>query len=297
MYLKNRLVFVTGAAGGIGRALCFRLGREGACTGLIDRNGPAVERLRKELADAGVRSAAAVADVRDRDETHAAVGRLSAELGPPDILVAGAGLCGFAHVDDLRVAQLEEMLRVNFLGAVYAIEAVLPGMLRRASGQVVGIASLAAVRGVPFEGAYSASKAALAAYLESLRPTLRRRGVRVTTVLPGFVRTPLLEGLLAASGAREPPVVVGAEFAAERIAAAIRRGSRVAAFPWTTSLLVHGSRWLPAFVYDWMMSRWTARFLCPPETPAARPAAGAAVQAGGDDGTDAPRIPSATSQR
>ena len=103
------------------------------------------------------------------------------------------------------ISKLEEIIQVDFFGTIYAIEAVLPEMLSRASGQIVGIASLAAVRAIPFESAYCASKAALAIYLESLRPPLRRRGVRVTTIFPGFVRTPLLQNLLAESGASPPP--------------------------------------------------------------------------------------------
>jgi short-subunit dehydrogenase len=285
---RDRVVLVTGAAGGIGRALCLRAGREGALLGLVDRDRQGLDRLTKELDAAGVRSAAAVADVRARDATREAVGRIEAGLGEVDILVAAAGLCRFAAVDDLKVTELEEIVQVNFLGAVYAVEAVLPGMLRRGRGQVVGIASLAAVRALPFEGAYCASKAALAAYLESLRPPLRRRGVRVTTIFPGFVQTPLLDGLLAASGARVPPGVMTADYAAGKIAAAIRRGRRVACFPRSASWLSHASRWLPAAAYDWVMTRLAKRFLFPAE---------AAPPRGQGDDTDEPRSPSAISQR
>jgi short-subunit dehydrogenase len=260
---QDKVVVVTGAAGGIGRPLCIRAGREGARIGLIDRNEAALERLREELKAAGVRCASAAADVRDRAATRAAVDRLTADLGPVDVLVAGAGLCAFAVVDDLAVPQLEEILQVNFLGAVYAIEAVLPEMLRRGSGQIVGIASLAAVRAIPFEGAYCASKAAIATYLESLRPPLRRRGVLVTTVFPGFVRTPLLLNLLASSGAREPPGTIDADDAARRIADAIRHGRRVACFPWSTSRMAHLSRFLPPAIYDWVMTRMAARVPLP----------------------------------
>ena len=259
MHFTDRVVLLTGAAGGIGRALSFRLGRAGARLGLIDRNADGLAALESELKAAGVRCGVAVADVRVRDETRAAVEGLSTALGPVDILVAGAGLCGFSVVDDLAVPQLEAILQVNFLGVVYAIEAVLPGMLQRANGQIVGIASLAAVRALPFESAYCASKAALATYLESLRPTLRRRGIKVTTIFPGFVRTPLLENLLTTSGAPAPPGVIEADKAATIIAEAIRRGRRVSCFPRSTSWLAHASRWLPAGIYDRVMTRLASR--------------------------------------
>jgi short-subunit dehydrogenase len=252
------VVLVTGAAGGIGRALCFRIGREGALLGLLDRNEATLEKLRKELKDAGIRCASEAVDIRQRAETCAAIDKLRVELGPIDVLVAGAGLCAFSVVDDLEVDKLVEIMHVNFLGVVYAIEAVLPEMLKRASGQIVGIASLAAIRAIPFEGAYCASKAAVAIYLESLRPPLRRRGVKVTTIFPGFVRTPLLTNLLAPSGAREPRGVIEADVAAEKIATAIRRGSRVSCFPRSTSILAHASRWLPPVVYDWVMTKFAA---------------------------------------
>jgi short-subunit dehydrogenase len=259
----DRVVLITGAAGGIGRALCFRLGQAGAYLGLVDRNSTSLAALQDELKGSGVRCASAVADVRSRDETRAAIEGVTSALGPVDVLVAGAGLCGFSVADDLKVPELEAIIQVNFLGVVYAIEAVLPAMLQRGRGQIVGIASLAAVRALPFESAYCASKAALASYLESLRPALRRRGVKVTTVFPGFVRTPLLDNLLSASGAPSPPGVVSADKAAAIIAEAIRRGRRVSCFPWTTSWLAHASRWLPARLYDRIMTRLASRIPLP----------------------------------
>ena len=85
-------------------------------------------------------------------------------------------------------------MRVNYLGVIYTLDAVLPGMLERRSGRIVALVSMTAVRGVPFEAAYGASKAALTTFLESLRPALRPRGILVTLAYPGFVETPLLDG-------------------------------------------------------------------------------------------------------
>lgn len=255
MEFRDRVVLVTGAAGGIGRALCVTLGREGALLGIVDREGAALERLQQELRRAGVRSAVAIADVRSRDQTRAAIDTVTKELAAVDILVAAAGVCGISTVDDLRVPLLEEILQVNFLGVVFAIEAVLPGMLERRRGQIVGIVSLSAVCPLPFENAYSASKAALASYLQSLRPPLRRRGVEVTSVFPGIIRTPLLQRLLEESGARPVSGSIGPEEAAEKIAAAIRRGSRVAFFPPRVCWPARLANWLPPAAYDWVMTR------------------------------------------
>ncbi len=171
-----------------------------------------------------------------------------------DLLVACAGITGATLVDDLAVEQMEAIVRVNLLGSVYAIDAVLPDMLARKSGHIVALSSLAGCRGMPFSAAYSASKAALATYLESLRPPLRRRGIAVTTVLPGFVRTPLM----ANAPVQPPMAMMEPEEAARYILRAIHRRSRVYAFPWSTSLLLGVLRCLPAWLYDWCMARGAA---------------------------------------
>src|SRR6516165_7840674 len=235
MDFRERVILVTGAASGIGRALCRQLGSAGARLGLVDRDEAGLERFHSELETAGVQTALAAADVRKQQEVRSAVALLTERLGLVDVLIPCAGICGFEVVDDLNVPQVENMLRINFLGVVYAIDAVLPSMLHRRSG---GIASLAAVRAIPFEPAYCASKAGLATYLEGLRPALRRRGVVVTTIFPGFVHTPLLDGLMAAGQTSFPSAAIDADTCAAKILAAVRRGKRVARFPWRTSWLV-----------------------------------------------------------
>jgi short-subunit dehydrogenase len=263
MDFRERVVLVTGAAGGIGRALCRQLGAAGARLGLIDRDEAGLERFRCELETAGARAAVAVADVRKREEVRSAVAALTERLGPVDVLIPCAGVCGFEVVDDLNVPQVENIFQINFLGVVYAIDAVLPSMLQRRSGRIVGIASLAAVRAIPFEPSYCASKAGLAAYLEGLRPALRRRGVLVTTIFPGFVQTPLLDGLMAAGQTSFPSAAIDADTCAAKIIAAVRRGKRVARFPWRTSWLVMLARFLPPLFYDRIMTRMAARINLP----------------------------------
>jgi short-subunit dehydrogenase len=259
MSFKDRVILVTGAAGGLGRALCERLGARGAALALVDRNEAGLKALEHALQASGVRCAAAVADVRNREQVRAAVHALVALLGPVDILVAGAGICCLSGVEDLRVEKLEEIIQVNFLGVVYAIEAVLPEMLRRRSGQLVGISSLAAFRGLPFEGAYCASKAALASYLESLRPSLRRRGIAVTTLFPGFIQTPLLNELTVTAGDNAFKGVMSVDTAARKIVAAVGRRARVYSFPWSTSFLSYMTYWLPPRVFDFVMARLARR--------------------------------------
>jgi short-subunit dehydrogenase len=253
--LTNNTVLITGAASGIGRSLCHRLGEKGASLALIDRDEGALRDLERELEMAGFHFGIAIADVRDRQGLGQAVDALVRELGPIDILVASAGVCGISFVDDLKVEQVEEILKVNFLGVVYTIDCLLPSMLLRKSGHIVGIASLAAICGLPLEEAYNASKAALAIYLEGLRPVLRRRGIAVTTVFPGFVNTHLLDALMVSMGIRRLFGSIEPATATARITQAILQRRRVYSFPRTTTLLAHGARLLPAAALDWIKDR------------------------------------------
>lgn len=251
MNLHGQVAVVTGAASGMGRALCHELAREGMRLGLLDRDSRGLASLTEELRKAGTICSQTAADVSDRHGTRSAIRGLATELGPVDLLVACAGITGATFVDDLAVEQTEELLKVNMLGVVYSIDALLPDMIDRQRGHIVALSSLAGCRGMPFSAAYSASKAALTAYLESLRPPLRKRGIAVTIVLPGFVRTPLMAG----APIRPPLAMMEPEVAARHILRAIRRRSRVYAFPWSTSLLLAILRCLPAFLYDWCMAR------------------------------------------
>jgi short-subunit dehydrogenase len=260
MRLKESVVVVTGAASGMGRALCQELGRAGARLGLLDRDAAGLDSLAGELEAEGVLCALAVADVRDRAAVREAIHRLADRLGPIDVLAACAGITGATLVEDLAVPETEAILEVNFLGVAHAIDAVLPGMLARGRGQIVALASLAGCRGVPFSAGYCASKAALINYLEALRPALRRRGVFVTTVLPGFVRTPLLEN----ARVRAPVAAMEPGEAARHIVRAIRKKSRVYAFPTGTRLGIALLGWLPPALYDWCMVRGAARI---PDVP------------------------------
>jgi short-subunit dehydrogenase len=254
MTLSGKVVVVTGAAGGMGRALCHELAREGIRLGLIDRDAEGLASLQARLQECGVPCCGATADVSDRRAVRTAFDALVAELGSVDLLVACAGITGTTLVDDLAVERTEAIVRVNFLGVVYALEAVLPDMIARGSGHIVALSSLAGCRGMPFSAAYSASKAALIMYLESLRPPLRRRGIAVTTILPGFVRTELMANALV----QPPMAMMEPEAAAQHILRAIRRRSRVYAFPWSTRMLLRVLGWLPPWLFDWCMARGAA---------------------------------------
>ncbi|MFN4258615.1 MAG: SDR family NAD(P)-dependent oxidoreductase [Gemmataceae bacterium] len=249
MHFQDQVIVVTGAASGIGRAVCRALAHEGACLGLLDRDAEGLDTLVAELRVGGTDCAAAPVDVRDRFALHKVMEEIAAQLGPVDIVIASAGISAVTLVDDLDVEMTEKMIQVNLMGVANTIDAVLPSMLARGTGHIVGIASLAGRRGMPFSAAYCASKAGLIAYLDGLRPGLRQRGILVTTILPGFVRTPLMERDLI-----KPPVsMMTPEQAAGYVVWAIHRRKRVYAFPFTSRCFMGMLRWLPAAVHDWLM--------------------------------------------
>jgi short-subunit dehydrogenase len=261
MQSTEQVVIVTGAASGIGQELCRLFARRGARIGLVDRDKSKLEAFADELRQAGVPCATAAVDVRQREQVHDAVRQIVGALGPADILIPCAGICRASTVDDLKISELEEIVGINFMGMVYVIEAVLPSMLERNSGQIAGISSMAGVRGIPFEPAYSASKAAVGAYLESLRCELRPRGITITTVFPGYVQTPLLDEINGMMGA---DMSGGKAFtpnaAAARIVEGLERRSSYIYFPRPLGLSVRLSRLMPPRMYDRVMRRMFSRF-------------------------------------
>jgi NADP-dependent 3-hydroxy acid dehydrogenase YdfG len=192
-----------------------------------------LEDVAASITAAGGSAAAAAADVADRTALRSAIAALESRLGPTDVMVANAGFGAPTRIDPLNTHDVEQTIRVNILGVIYSIEAVLPGMIARGQGQVVAISSLAAYKGLPGESAYCASKAAVNSYMEGMRIALRSKGVVVTTVCPGFVETPMTTMNSAM------PFLISADAAARRIARLIvRRKGGVARFPLPMSLLM-----------------------------------------------------------
>jgi short-subunit dehydrogenase len=245
MGFKDRVAIITGASSGIGWALAKELAGQGGKVGLIARREDRLRQLGEEIRSAGGRAEWAVSDVRERAQTVDAIRNLESRIGPADILVANAGVGSTNTIDDLNVNGAETVIRVNLLGVIYSIEAVLPGMLKRGGGQIVAISSLASFKGLPGAAAYCASKAGINAYMESLRIQLRGKEVSFTTICPGFIQTPMIEdnkGMF---------LIMSAEKAARKMARAIRKRKKVYNFPWLTTRLMKLAYWVP----DWLLYR------------------------------------------
>ena len=176
--------------------------------------------------------------------------KLASELGPVDLLVANAGVGISTPARNFSGESFDRMLRVNLSSVGYSIEAVLPSMIQRRRGQIVGISSLAAFRGFPGSAGYCASKAGLTALLEGLRPELRRLGIAVTTVHPGYVRTPMTAGQ-----SNLQPLIMDVEPAVRIILRGIAARRSKIDFPWRMAAFLGLVRLLPDAVYDRLAAR------------------------------------------
>ena len=190
MKLTDSVVAVTGASRGIGRSVVRAAAARGAKVGLIARDRADLEAILAPItAGRGGHGFIAPADVGDRAAVFEAMAAIEAELGPVDVLVANAGIGAYGAFADTEAAEVERLLRVNVMGTVHAIHAVLPGMIERRRGHIVTVGSIAGRIGSPFEAAYSASKFAQVGLTEAIAVELAPYGIGVSMVNPGPVAT------------------------------------------------------------------------------------------------------------
>lgn len=186
MNLEDKVVIVTGASRGIGAAVAHAVAAKGGRVGLIARTRRDLDEV---LAAIGGHGAVAPADTGDRDALVAAIASIEEDLGPVDVLVANAGIGQYGPFVDVDADEMERVVRVNVLGTMYAIQAVLPGMIARRRGHIVTIGSIAGRIGSPFEAVYSASKFAGVGLTEALAIEVEPYGIGVSVVNPGPVDT------------------------------------------------------------------------------------------------------------
>ncbi|CAM5190596.1 Short-subunit dehydrogenase OS=Castellaniella defragrans OX=75697 GN=HNR28_002963 PE=3 SV=1 [Castellaniella denitrificans] len=241
-------VFITGASSGIGAALARRYAARGAVLGLVGRRRDALQALCDGLPGQGHRIYAL--DVRDRAALHAAARDFLAH-GPVDLAIASAGISAGTLTDAPEDhAVFEAILDTNVLAMVATFEPFVAPMRARGRGTLVGIGSVAGVRGLPGAGAYSASKAAVRAYCESLRVELRGTGVRVVTLAPGFIATPMT--------ARNPyrmPFLMPVERFAGQALRAIDAGVSYRVIPRPMAWVARLLRLVPDALYDRVAAR------------------------------------------
>ncbi len=231
--LRERVALITGASSGIGAELARELARRGCHVGLLARREDRLVELAESLRATGSRASWATADVSSTEATHAALDALATELGGCDIAIANAGYGRPEPPAKFEPGRAMAMYDVNLLGTLRVVDWALPRFLDQRSGHLVGIASVASYFGLTHAAAYCGSKAAMRVHLQSLRLSLRPKGIAVTTICPGFVKSELTDLNKAPM-----PFMWPTEKAARRIADSIERRRREDIFPWQMKLLV-----------------------------------------------------------
>lgn len=237
-------VFITGASSGIGAAMARHYADRGATLGLVGRDEQKLAQFAAALPNARSHRTFAL-DVTDKDAMIAAAQEFDSEA-PTDIVIANAGISigvKTEFYEDLEV--LERIYRTNVLAMAYTFHGFIPAMSRRGTGQLVGIGSVGGIRGLPGSEGYCSSKAAVISYLESLRNDVRKYGITVTTLCPGFVRTPL-----TAKNPYKMPFLLEPEEFARLALDAIDAKTSYRTIPWQMGVLAKILRVLPNCVYD-----------------------------------------------
>lgn len=250
--LAGRVVYITGASSGIGEHLARELVRRGAAVGLLARREERLREIADELTTAGGRAAWAEADVTDNVGLHAACDELVAELGEPDVVVANAGYNSSETMKRFKPGRALGIYDTNLFGMVRLIDWALPRFLERDAGHIVGVASMASYFGFPGNAAYCGSKAAMRLHLQSLRISLRKRGIAVTTICPGFVESELTD-----KNKYKMPFLWPTDRAARLMADAIEERRGHLDFPWQMKLLVtYGlARVVPRRLAEWLLAK------------------------------------------
>ena len=240
------LIFITGASSGIGQALAARYAQAGWRLALVARRTGEVEAWAHGQCLAPERWAVYGADVQHIDSIVAAGQRCIESQGLPDVVIANAGISiGMDTAERVDLDVMRETFAVNNTGLAATFHPFIAAMRARKRGSLVGIASVAAIRGLPGHGAYCASKAGVVAYCESLRGECRGSGVRVVTLVPGYIATPLT------AGNRYPmPFLMPAAAFADRAFCAIEAGSSYRVIPWQMGLVSKLLRGLPNALFD-----------------------------------------------
>lgn len=222
----NKTVIITGASAGIGTALAREFARRGYNVGLMARRADRLEALAAELRKGGTKVEIGIVDIA-RDETvHAAVDALREKLGELDVFVANAGITTINRTGAGDITRDKEVFAVNLIGAIASLDAAAKYFRAKKRGHLVGISSIAGITPIPGSGSYSASKAALSSWLRAAGVELRKHGISVTAIHPGFIKSELVPEM------EKYPFIIEAEPAAKQMVDAIEAKKSSVIVPW-----------------------------------------------------------------
>ena len=249
--MQQKVVLITGASSGIGRALAFAFGHEGASIVICARKADALNAVSEELKQAGIDNLALTADVSVEADVKTLIEQTVAHYGRLDILINNAGITMRSLVVDADPDVFRKVMDINFMGTVYATRYALPHILKT-KGSVVGISSIAGYRGLPVRAGYSASKFAMNGFLEALRTEMLHLGVHVLTACPGFTTSNIRVAALDSSGqtagesVRDETDMMSADTCAQHILKAVKKRKRELILTRQGKLTVFLNKWLPA---------------------------------------------------
>lgn len=250
MDFKNKVVLITGASTGIGKQIALRLAAENCTLALIARRIDLLKELETEIKNSGSNVFSFKCDVSSRQEVEQVYSSIIEQLGNIDVAILNAGVSNRADIEEFTSEKAEETFGVNTLALVYFIDQLLPGFKLKNKGVIVGISSVADLRGYPKSGFYNASKAATTVLLQSLRNDLKKYNIKVITVRPGFVKTPMTD-----KNEFYMPLMMNADKAANIIVNGIKKEKRIIQFPLPIVFFDYLLKMLPAPLIEWLVSR------------------------------------------
>jgi short-subunit dehydrogenase len=242
----KKLVFITGASSGIGQALALTYYQAGYALALVARRTSEIESWasRHKISQDSYKIYSA--DVANIDSIVAAGNACIAAQGLPDVVIANAGISvGIDSAIREDLDQLAQIFATNNIGLAATFHPFINGMLQRKSGKLVGIGSVAGIRGLPGASAYCGSKAAVIGYCESLRGELRDSGVQVVTICPGYIKTPMTE-----KNIYPMPFLMEVDDFAKQSFANIEAGSSYSVIPWQMGIVAKLLRVMPNALFD-----------------------------------------------
>jgi short-subunit dehydrogenase len=250
MNFENKTILITGTSSGMGKALAENFLKENCQLILIARRSELVKGYVDAVTNKKNSPLIIKCDVSKKDDVAAAYKLIKEKFGKIDIAILNAGVGHTVTPENYNSLYAEQTFGVNIFGLVYWVEQLLPEFLKNGKGIIVGVSSLADNRGFSGSGFYCASKAAASIYLEGLRVELKRYGIKVITVKPGFVKTPMTD-----QNKFEMPFLLPAEKAAQIIIDGITKEKRIIQFPWQTVFLTRLVGWIPGSVYEYLASK------------------------------------------
>lgn len=248
--LSGKCVWLTGASSGIGEALAFELAKRGARVAITARRAEVLNTMVEQIKAQGGSAWSFPGDVTNLDEMKRVVASIEETVGPIDVAIPNAGTHIFTVPEQFNSAEYLSIMQLNFGGILFCLEAIIPRMLARGKGALAPVASLAGYRGLPRAAAYGASKSAAIHFLESIRFHLKTKGITISIVNPGFVKTPLTD-----KNDFQMPFLIDAPKAARIICNGIERGKREIAFPWPFTWVLKIARILPDPIYERIVDR------------------------------------------